>query len=73
MAKNSRIPVDPPLGILDKYEQFKDLNKWVIKPAIKELNQRSDLTIKFETIKKGRSVKALSFEFKKSAQLKMDV
>ena len=61
------------LGILDKYEQFKDLNKWVIKPAIKELNQRSDLTIKFETIKKGRSVKALSFEFKKSAQLKMDV
>ena len=61
------------LGILDKYDQFKDLNKWVIKPAIKELNQRSDLTIEFETIKKGRSVTALSFEFKKSAQMKMDI
>ena len=45
----------------------------VIAPSVKELNQRSDLIIKFETIKKGRSVAALSFEFKKSAQLKMDV
>ena len=61
------------LGISDKYSHFKDLNKWVIKPAIKELNQRTDLVIKFETIKKGRSVAALSFEFKKSAQLKMDI
>jgi plasmid replication initiation protein len=61
------------LGISDKYPHFKDLNKWVIKPAIKELNQRTDLVIKFETIKKGRSVAALSFEFRKSAQLKMDV
>ena len=59
------------LGISDKYPQFRDLNKWVIKPAIKELNQRSDLVIKFETIKKGRSVAALAFEFKQSAQLKM--
>lgn len=61
------------LGITDKYPEFKDLNKWVIKPAIGELNQRSDLIIKFDTIKKGRTVAALSFEFKKSAQLKMDI
>lgn len=61
------------LGISDKYPQFRDLNKWVIKPAIKELNQRSDLIINFETIKKGRSVSALSFEFKKNAQMKMDI
>lgn len=53
------------LGISDKYTQFRDLNKWVIKPSTLELNQRSDLTIKYETIKKGRSVTALSFEFKK--------
>ena len=61
------------LGISDKYPQFRDLNKWVIKPAVEELNQRSDLIIKIETIKKGRSVSALSFEFRKSAQLKMDI
>lgn len=61
------------LGISDKYPQFRDLNKWVIKPAVEELNQRSDLIIKFETIKKGRSVTALAFEFKQSSQLKMDI
>lgn len=61
------------LGISDKYPQYRDLAKRVIKPSIEELNQRSDLVIKFETIKKGRSIAALSFEFKQSAQLKMDV
>ena len=61
------------LGISDKYKEFKILNRDVIAPSVKELNQRSDLVIKFETIKKGRSVAALSCEFKQSAQLKMDV
>jgi plasmid replication initiation protein len=49
------------------------LNRDVIKPAIEELNQRSDLIIKFETIKKGRTVAALVFEFKQNNQLKMDI
>ena len=61
------------LGISDKYKEFKILKRDVIVPSVKELNQRSDLVIKFETIKKGRSVAALEFEFKQSAQLKMDV
>jgi plasmid replication initiation protein len=61
------------LGISDKYPEFKDLNKWVIKPAIDELNQRSDLVIKFDTIKKSRTVAALVFEFKQNSQLKMDI
>jgi len=61
------------LGIADKYPQYRDLAKRVLKPSIEELNQRSDLVIKFETIKKGRSIAALSFEFKQSSQLKMDV
>jgi plasmid replication initiation protein len=61
------------LGLEDKYSEFKVLNRDVIKPAIKELNQRSDLVIKYETIKKGRTVAALSFEFKQSKQLKMNI
>jgi plasmid replication initiation protein len=61
------------LGLSDKYSQFKELNKFVIKPAVAELNQRSDLVIKYETIKKGRSVAALSFEFKQNKQMKLDV
>lgn len=61
------------LGISDKYQQFRDLNKWVIKPSIDELNKRSDLIITFDTIKKGRTIVALSFEFKQDTQLKMDI
>jgi plasmid replication initiation protein len=61
------------LGITDKYPEFKILNRAVIKPSIEELNQRSDLIIKYETIKKGRSVRALSFEFKQNKQMKMDI
>ena len=61
------------LGISDKYPEFKVLNRDVIKPAIEELNQRSDLIIKFDTIKKGRTIVALVFEFKQNNQLKMDI
>ncbi len=61
------------LGISDKYPEFKVLNRDVIKPAIEELNQRSDLLIKFDTIKKGRTIVALVFEFKQNNQLKMDI
>ena len=61
------------LGISDKYPDYRDLTKRVIKPSIDELNQRSDLIIKFDTIKQGRTVVALVFEFKQSNQLKMDI
>jgi plasmid replication initiation protein len=61
------------LGISDKYPEFKVLNRDVIKPAIEELNHRSDLIIKFDTIKKGRTIVALIFEFKQNNQLKMDI
>ena len=61
------------LGISDKYPEFKILNRAVIKPSVEELNQRSDLIIKYETIKRGRSVSALSFEFKQNKQMKMDI
>lgn len=57
------------LGISDKYLQFKILKRAVIIPAIKELNQRSDLNITFSTIKKGRSVSVLAFEFEKKTQM----
>lgn len=61
------------LGMSDKYSEFKDLNKWVIKPALKELNSRSDLTVSCETIKKGRKVTGLAFSFKQEKQNKTKV
>lgn len=59
------------MGITNKYNQFKELNKFVIKKAIAELNDCSDLTIEYETIKKGRSVTALSFQFTQDKQRKI--
>ncbi|WP_454770848.1 hypothetical protein [Escherichia coli] len=54
------------LAVEDKYQQFKDLNKMIIKPAIAELNEKSDLVVTVETIKKGRTVVALHFRFKEN-------
>lgn len=55
----------------DKYPTFKSLNQWVIKPAVKELNQKSNLSVSVDSIKKGRSVFALHFHFKEDQQIKM--
>ncbi|MBE8233335.1 MAG: replication initiation protein [Endozoicomonadaceae bacterium] len=61
------------MGITGTYEKFKELNKFVIKKAVTEINIRTDLTVNYETIKKGRSVVALSFQFKQNKQIKMDI
>lgn len=55
------------LGIADKYPQFKDLNKRVIKPSIDELNARSDLTVSVEPIRGGRKITGLAFSFKQDS------
>ncbi|WP_299011866.1 replication initiation protein [uncultured Shewanella sp.] len=56
------------LGVEEKYLEFKALNRNVIKPAINELNKKSDIYVTYETIKKGRSVAAIFFEFGKNKQ-----
>ena len=54
-----------------KYPLFRDLNKWVIKPAVKEINKSSNLVVYYSTIKKGKNVIALQFDFQESKQLSM--
>lgn len=61
------------LGISDKYPLFKDLNKFLLKPAITELNEKSNLVVTVEPIKKSRSVVALRFRFKEDKQIKLRV
>jgi plasmid replication initiation protein len=47
-----------------QYKLFADFFRWVVKPAVKEINQYSDLTITdVEKIKEGRRVVALRFFF----------
>jgi plasmid replication initiation protein len=57
----------------DKYPLFRDLNKWVIKPAVKEINNSSNLDVYYNTIKKGRTVIALQFDFDEKSQLQFEL
>lgn len=45
----------------DEYTDFKFLNKWTIKDPIKEINEKSDLSVSVEYKKEGRKVVAIKF------------
>jgi len=61
------------LGVDDKYRAFRVLNDKIVKPAIKELNEKSNLIVSVDLVKKGREVVALHFHFKEDKQIKMVV
>lgn len=61
------------LDLDDKYVDFKILNRALIKPAIAELNEKSDLAVTVETVKQGRKVVALRFRFRDDKQIKMAI
>ena len=50
------------LMLEDKYLQYRVFNKFVLKVAITEINEKSDLLIEVEPIKRGRSITALKFD-----------
>lgn len=51
------------LKIENKYTCFRDLNKYIVKPAIKELNEKTNLSVSFCKIKKGKAVIGFHFYF----------
>lgn len=61
------------LDLGDSYLNFKDLNKFVIKPSVLELNSKSNFDIEVQQIKKGRKIHALHFIFKEKDQLELNV
>lgn len=61
------------LQVTESYPEFKDLNKFVIKPAIKELNEKSNLDITVENVKVGRRISGLRFRFKEKDQMQLDL
>lgn len=66
-----RITVDEFRTVFDlgnKYDRFSYLNQRVLTPSVKELNLKSDWDITLDTIKKGRAVHMLQFEFVTKAQ-----
>lgn len=59
------------LGIA--YTRYVDIRRYVIEPAVKELQAKSNLDIQWAPIKEGRSVKAIRFTFKEQDQRKLDL
>lgn len=49
------------LQVEDKYPRFNSLNQRVLEPAITEINEKSDLVVEVEQIKRGRTIHALNF------------
>lgn len=61
------------LQLDDLYSDFRDLNKRVIAPSIKELNAKSNLDIKVERVKTGRRITGLRFTFREKDQMQLDL
>lgn len=49
------------VGMIGQYQRITDLQKWVIRPAIEEINKTSDIKIAFEKIRRGRTIVGFRF------------
>lgn len=53
------------LGILDsEYQRMFDFKRYVLDLAIKQINEHTDITVKYEQHKQGRTITGFSFAFK---------
>jgi plasmid replication initiation protein len=55
------------------YERFTDIRRWVLDVACNEISQKSNLTVEWKSIKQGRAVARIRFEFKRDPQGKLDL
>ena len=59
------------MGVLDsEYQRMHDLKKRVLEPAIKQINEHTDITASYEQHKRGRTISGFSFRFKQKQQAK---
>lgn len=56
---------------VQSYQEFKSLNRNVIKPAVTEVNRLSNIQVELETRQKGRTVTGLRFLLKPNPQLSL--
>lgn len=59
------------VGLIEsEYKAMCDFKKRVLEPAIKQINEHTDITVKVEQHKTGRSIKGFSFKFKQKPKPK---
>lgn len=51
------------LELKDQYPRFYDLKKYVINPSIVDINQKTNLTVEWDIMKKGKTITGLIFVF----------
>jgi len=56
-----------------KYKLYNDVRRFVLEPAITELQTKSNLKISWEPIKEGRAVKSIRFTFKEDEQGRLEL
>nr|WP_011011116.1 MULTISPECIES: replication initiation protein [Pasteurellaceae]WPT09227.1 Replication initiation protein [Actinobacillus pleuropneumoniae]CAC85833.1 replication protein [Mannheimia varigena] len=49
------------LQLEEKYDRYNNLNQRVLTPALAEINEKSDLYVKYEPIKRGRKIVGVEF------------
>lgn len=57
-------------GLEDKYKSIRDLKRWVLEPAIRDINEHSNLWVQMGQRKRGRRVVAFQFQFGLKAEAK---
>ena len=62
------------LKIGECYDRYNNLNQWVIKPALKEITAKTNLTVSVKGIRSGRNITELEFSiFDKSKAIAVEV
>lgn len=61
------------LDLGEKYQNVKDLRRWVLEPALKELNAGTDLTVTAEPRRAGRKIIGFTFSITKSDQMALAI
>ena len=60
-------------GVLEnKYTAMCDLKKRVLEPALKQINEHTDITATYEQHKKGRVITGFSFKFKQKKKTELE-
>ena len=51
--------------IVNEYKLFADLEKWILKKPLEEINDHTSFTVTYDKVKKGRSIDSIVFHIEK--------
>ena len=64
----ARVLADP-----KKYKKFYDLKRWVLEPALAEINTLTDIQVSYEPVRESRRIKRVRFTITKNKQRNLEL